>query len=165
MHDAILRTFGMTLDYLRRLVADVAEEQMTRQPAGAVNHPAWILGHLVYSCQAIGGELGLQPWLSHDWRRRFGTGSTPVADRACYPSKSELLQQLAEGQRRLTERLRELGDAGLKEPLPDERYRSEFPTVADAVLHILGAHAAVHVGQVSVWRRVAGFAPLRDTPI
>ncbi len=43
----ILRNYGLTLDYLRRLIADVPDERLTEQPAGAVNHPAWVIGHLV----------------------------------------------------------------------------------------------------------------------
>jgi hypothetical protein len=51
---------------------------------------------------------------------------------------------------------------GLAQPLPDERYRHIFPTIGHALLHILTAHAAVHVGQVSVWRRAFGLPPLSD---
>jgi hypothetical protein len=159
----ILRSFGLTLDYLNRLVADIPDEAMTKQTAGAVNHPAWVIGHLAFSCQAIGGEIGLAAWLPGDWKERFGTGSTPSEARAAYPSKNELLAALADGRRRLETRLREMSDAEMGKPLPDESHRAMFPTVGHAVLHILTAHAAVHVGQISVWRRVAGFWPL-ETP-
>jgi hypothetical protein len=162
MLDEVLRSYGMTLDYLRRLVADLDDRQMALQPGGAVNHPAWVLGHLIYSCQAIGGEVGLPAWLEEDWARCFGAGSAPTADPAAYPSKAELLHALADGQRRLADRLAAVGEAGLAAPLPDERYRETFPTVGHAVLHILVAHAAVHVGQVSVWRRVAGLPPVPE---
>jgi len=150
------------LDYLRRLVADVPNDLLTRQPAGAVNHPAWVIGHLVYSCEAIGGEIGLTPWLASDWKSRFGTGSTPVEDRAAYPEKEALLAALRDGQRRLAERLTVVGNEGMAAPLPDVRYRSVFPTVGHAVLHILTAHAAGHVGQVTVWRRVMGLGALQE---
>ncbi|MCA9056284.1 MAG: DinB family protein, partial [Planctomycetaceae bacterium] len=151
-----LNSYGMTLDYLRQLLADVADERLTDQSGGAVNHPAWVLGHLVHSTQAIGGELGLDPWLAEEWSQRFGTGSLPVADRSAYPLRGELLGALSDAQARLEMRRHELDDARMSVPLPDERYRETFPTVptlGHAVLHILTAHAAVHVGQVSVWRR------------
>jgi hypothetical protein len=45
-------------------------------------------------------------------------------------------------------------------PLPDRMHRDKFPTVGHAVVHILTAHTAVHVGQISCWRRIAGFRPL-----
>jgi len=159
----ILRSFGLTLDYLNRLVADIPDEAITKQPSGAVNHPAWILGHLTFSCQAIGGEIGLPAWLPDDWKDRFGTGSTPNKTRSDYPSKQELLAALADGRRRLETRLHGMSESEMERPLPDESHQAMFPTVGHAVLHILTSHAAVHVGQVSVWRRLAGFTPL-DRP-
>lgn len=160
MVDESLRSFGLTLDYLRRLIVDVNPADAARQPGGAVNHPAWIVGHLTYSCQALGGEVGLSPWLPEFWGPRFGTGSVPTPHAADYPALADLLTALADGQRRLTEQLLQFGEAGLAAPLPDERYRHIFPTLGHAVVHILGGHAAVHVGQLSVWRRAAGYAPL-----
>jgi len=162
MVDEIIRSYARTLDYLRRLVDDIPDEFMARQTGGAVNHPAWILGHLIHSAQAIGGEIGLPPWLPSNWHRQFGTGSTPASDRSQYPKKATLLAALTDGQKRITERLNELGDQGLSGPLPDVRYREEFPTLGHAVLHILTSHAAIHVGQLTVWRRAVGLGPLQD---
>lgn len=159
MTDETLNSFSLTLDFLRCLVADVPDEAMARQPAGVANHPAWTLGHLAHSCEAIAGELGVPPWLPAEWSARFGTGSVPTADRGAYPSKADLLAALDDGKRRLAARLRAMSDAGLGVPLPDERYRNRFPTLGHAVIHILGAHTAAHVGQVTVWRRAAGFGP------
>src|SRR5687768_9545859 len=133
----ILRGYARTLDHLRRLVADVPDADLARQPAGVVNHPAWVIGHLTHSCQAIGEELGLAAWLPADWESRFGTGSTPVGRRGAYPSKDELLAALADGQRRVEDGLRALGEDGLARPLPDARYRAAFPTIGDAALHVL----------------------------
>jgi len=60
---------------------------------------------------------------------------------------------------RLTDRLRELGEASLSAPLPDERYRYLFPTVGHAVMHSVMVHAAMHVGQLIVQRRAGGVRP------
>ncbi len=159
MISEILNSFALTMNYLRRLVGDVPDAQMTCQPAGAANHPAWVIGHLVHSCEGMGSELDVPPWLPEDWTSRFGYGSVPSADRRLYPSKTELLRALDDGQRRLSEALAAIDESRLAGPLPDEA-RAIFPTLGHAVLHILGAHAAVHVGQVSVWRRVMGLQPL-----
>ena len=135
---------------------------LTRQPNGVPNHPAWVMGHLTSSCQALGRELGLATWLPAQWEQQFGTGSIPTSDRSAYPSKEELLAALADGQARVSNRLADLGDAGMSTALPDKRYKTKFPTVGHAVVHILTGHAAVHVGQISVWRRAAGYRPLSD---
>jgi hypothetical protein len=160
-----LNSYRLTLDYLRRLVVDVSDDDFARQPQGVANHPAWIIGHLTFSCQAIGGELGLMPWLADDWKDRFGTGSQPTADRTAYPTKAELLTAIEDGQKRLASRLIALGDSGMAVMLPDERYRETFPTLGHAVVHILGGHAAVHVGQLSVWRRAAGYPTLSEAAV
>jgi hypothetical protein len=158
----IINSYSLVLDDLRKLVADIPDDRLAKQAGGAVNHPAWIIGHLVHSAQAIGGEMGLSPWLASDWAGKFATGTIPRDHRNFYPSKLELLDALQDSQQRITQRLLALGEAGLSQPLPDERYRAMFPTLGHAVLHILTVHAAIHVGQITVWRRAIGLGPLRE---
>src|SRR5450432_1885217 len=98
MVDEVLNSYRLTVGYLRRLVADVPDVDLTRQPNGVANHAAWVMGHLTSSCQALGGELGLATWLPAQWEQQFGTGSIPTSDRSAYPSKEELLAALADGQ-------------------------------------------------------------------
>ena len=155
----ILNSYSLSLNFLRRLVADVPDGSFAAQREGAVNHPAWVIGHLIHSADAIGGEIGLSSWLPTDWGQQFGTGSTPLPEREAYPSRESLLNMITDAEMRLTERLTEIGERGLAQPLPDIRYREIFPTIGHAVLHILTAHAAVHIGQLTVWRRVMGFGP------
>jgi hypothetical protein len=138
-------------------VADVPEEMISQAAVGAVNHPKWTIGHLIYSAQALGGELGIQPWLTADWQRKYGTGSTPQHDG---PSKVELLALLNDAQQRVVASFTAIGEAGMSQPLPDARYRDTFPSLGHAVLHVLSAHTASHVGQLIVWRRAAGLEPV-----
>jgi hypothetical protein len=88
----VLNSFRLTLDHLRRLVADLPDELLAEQPHGVVNHPAWIIGHLTHSCEAMAGELGASSWLPDDWSRRFGAGSVPTADRSGIADPAELLR-------------------------------------------------------------------------
>src|SRR5579884_1581575 len=89
MRDDLLRSFGMAVEHGRRLLADVADEQMCGQPVAGMNHAAWIVGHLAHSFQAIGGEMGIELWLPAGWAERFGTGSRLSSCRADYPSRDE----------------------------------------------------------------------------
>ena len=107
--------------------------------------------------------MGLEHWLPDDWAKHFGTGSTPQIARDRYPSKAALLDSLAAAQKRVLDRLAQLGEDGLRQPLPDERHRSLFPTVGHAVLHILTVHAALHIGQLTVWRRAIGLEPRSES--
>src|SRR2546421_12803736 len=88
--EQILRSFRMNADYWRQLLAEVADEQMTAQPVPGMNHAAWIAGHLTHSFEAIGGEMGIPPWLPPQWASLFGTGSRLKTDRTMYPSTAEL---------------------------------------------------------------------------
>lgn len=163
MIDEIVRSNSLVINDLRRLIEDVPDEKMTMQVDAVVNHPAWVIGHLTHSYEAIGGELGITPWLPEEWGQRFGTGSTPDQERERYSSKVELLNSLADAQRRVVTRMNEIGEQGMSEPLPDVRYREIFPTIGQAVLHVLTAHAALHVGQLTVWRRAVGLPPLMES--
>ena len=61
-----------------------------------------------------------------------------------------------------------MGEAGLAKPLPDVRYRDRFPSIGYAAVHILSGHTALHLGQLTVWRRAMGLAnvsePLNEDP-
>jgi hypothetical protein len=158
----LLHSFDMNMVYSRRLLADLSDEQFKTQPVAGMNHAAWIVGHLCYSFEMIGGELGLLPWLPARWAGYFGTGSNPSQGQAGCPGRIQLLSTLDDSQKRLTNALKVITDADLARPLPDERHRHIFPTLGSAVLHILTIHAAVHIGQLSAWRRAMGLPPLND---
>jgi len=152
----VLHSFAYCLDFLREQVEDVRPTDMVAQPNGIMNHPSWVIGHLAFSCQALGGEIGLPAWLPTAWAERFGTGSVPVADATVYDDKDESLRILHDAQSRITHAVKRLNDSQLDEPLPDEEYRVILPTVRHAVTQVLIAHPANHIGQLTIWRRAMG---------
>ena len=156
----VLHSFSYCLDYLREQVADVNDADMVAQPNGIMNHPAWVIGHLTFTCQLLGGAIGLSPWLPDDWPERFGTGSVPRADASLYESKEEALAILRDAQSRIMQGVEQLDDARLDEPFPVESYRDVFPTIRHALTQVLVGHTANHIGQVSVWRRAVGLPPM-----
>ena len=68
----VLNSYSLTLDYLQRLIRDVPDEALASQVGGVVNHPLWTIGHLVFSAQMIGGELGEPTWLPDSWQKQYG---------------------------------------------------------------------------------------------
>lgn len=75
--EPILHSFAYSLDYLREMLADVPDELMAEQPRGMTNHPAWIIGHLVFIAQAIDSVIGINP------SPKIGSGNfAPVRNRA-----------------------------------------------------------------------------------
>lgn len=150
--EAVIHSFSFNLEFLCEQVSDVSEDQMVAQPNGIANHPAWVLGHLTFSCQAIGCEIGLDEWLPETWAAMYGTGSVPQPDRVCYPPTRESLFSLERARNKVTQAVRRLSDRELDQPLPDESFRKVLPTVRHAVTQILVAHTANHVGQITLWR-------------
>ena len=152
----LLKTYDRNLAYAHRLVADVPEEKMAVQPAPGMNHPAWVLGHLVVVGDMVAGLLGQGPSAPESWEPIFGNSSKPSADASAYPTKAELVAALEENSARLAEIVAATPPETFGMPLPKEEYRKHFPTIGDAVMYLLTFHDAVHLGQLSAWRRVQG---------
>jgi uncharacterized damage-inducible protein DinB len=152
----LVSCFDRTVAFMQESVADLAEEDIVLQPPGVPNHAAWTLGHVIHSCQAMAGELGVEPWLPRDWGSQFGYGSSPTAVVSQYSSKAALLAAMGEASHRLRTALLGMDDTALAEPLPDETVRDILPTKGHAILQVVAAHTAYHAGQLAVWRRAIG---------
>lgn len=156
----VVHSFAYCLDFLREQVADVAAADMVAQPNGIRNHPAWVIGHLTFTCQMLGGAIGLPEWLPGDFAARFGTGSVPVADVGACGTKDDALAALRDAQSRIAPVVEQLDERRLDEPFPDPSYHDVFPTIRHALTQVLVGHTAFHVGHVSVWRRAMGLPPV-----
>src|SRR5688500_13142155 len=84
--------YNFYLGYAHQLVADVPDERLAEQPVPgrAMNHAAFILGHLAWSNDHAVTLLGGSSQLPPAWAELFARGATPLPDRAKYPSKAEL---------------------------------------------------------------------------
>jgi len=157
----LVGSFDRSMAFVQELVADLSDDEMTLQPPGAPNHASWTLGHLIHSCQAIAGELGVGPWLPDDWESRFGYGSSPSgAATSTGTGKAALLAALVDASDRLRTILLATDESRLKDPLPDENARKTLPTLGDALLQVVSAHTAFHAGQLAAWRRAIGRPPV-----
>jgi hypothetical protein len=156
----VLHSFAYALDYLKELVANVPPADMIAQPRGIANHPAWVIGHLTHSCELLAEVVGVPPWLPQGWANRFGTGSVPVANLSACESKDQALAILDESRSRLTHAVERLDNAFLDQPFPDPSYRDVFPTIRHALTQVMVGHTAMHVGQLTVWRRAMGLPPM-----
>jgi hypothetical protein len=157
----ILHSFHYAHGYLREQLADLTPQQMVAQPGGIANHPAWVVGHLTFTCQMIGEVIGVTPWLPGDQEKRFGTGSVPVPDASAYEPREMALATLADAQSRITRAVEALSDAQLDQPFPDPSFLDVFPTVRHALTQVLVGHTSMHVGQLTVWRRAMGLPAMR----
>jgi hypothetical protein len=109
---AILHSFSYGLDYLRDQVADVPAGDMATLPraggiTGIASHPSWVIGHLTFTCQMLGGAIaGEEPWLPTDFASRYGAASVPLADSGRYELKGTLLEMLAHAEGRILRAVR-----------------------------------------------------------
>jgi hypothetical protein len=153
--------FEQNLAYARKLVADLSDDQMSTQPVGTcvLNHAAFVIGHLAWVCDFGVTLLGESAGVDPKWREMFSLIAKPVADRSVYPPKAVLLKAFEDAHSRLVSVALASKPEVLQQP-PPERFRNRFPTLTHVMLHMLTNHEAVHLGQLSAWRRACGLQPV-----
>lgn len=164
MLESVLRLFRYNLCYADALVEDVPDEQMTEQPCQGFNHPAWILGHLVMSCEYTLSLLGIPGQAPAEWHGLYDPGQVPSPERSLYPSKDALLAELGKSHARVEEGMRKADPALLAGENPIDSLRPHMPTLGDLLAHLLTTHEATHLGQLSAWRRQTGLGSLGPIP-
>lgn len=160
MLDSELRVNEFMISYCDMLMKDLPDDRLAEQPAPGVNHPAWILGHLAFAADRGRVLLGISKVLPEDWAPRFGPKSSVSPNRADYPPKDALLTLVHGGYERLRQQVRAADPARLAEPNPNPFSKDVLLTVQDALAHLLTSHLGVHLGQLSMWRRMIGQPPL-----
>ncbi|QVL32577.1 DinB family protein [Telmatocola sphagniphila] len=149
--------YTQNLAYAKRLVADLNKDQWISQPLADkdLNHPAFVIGHLGWVCDFGTTLLGHPAELPPNWKEIFGNTAKPSRDGTVYPAPEEILKAYETQHTRLTKLVLEATPEKLKEPSP-ERMRARFPELGQVMLHLLTNHQAVHLGQLSAWRRAFG---------
>lgn len=157
---AILSIHGMINGFLLEAVEDVPESRMTEQPGTIVNHPAWTLSHL----NAYAGTLlsmlddpSVPAPTADAEMQRYGYGTTPVADRAAYATKRELIDRFKDRNARLAAVVAEKHADYFPRASP-EKFHPHAPTIGHIAITLLVAHPGHHLGQLKQWRRAAGIA-------
>lgn len=159
--ETLLTQYDKNLDYARRLIADLGDSRMAACPDGvAMNHAAWVIGHLAFAHQVYARILGGAADAPAGWGSLFGGKSIPAPAAGQYPPKADLLRALERGHEVLTRLVRGKPASYWAQPPTDEKYRRRFATMGDALVHMLVNHEAVHLGQLSAWRRVQGLPPV-----
>ena len=159
MKQTILDLFNFQRGYLKMLIDDIPDERMTEQPKGLPNHPAWQIGHLTIALDDFCKMLGREPSISEEFLAKFNMGSEPVADRAAYPSKTELLATYDELRAKAADAYANASDADLAKPNPSEMLATMLPTMGHMAAFMMLDHESNHLGQISIWRQAAGMRP------
>ncbi|MGF1580860.1 MAG: DinB family protein [Gemmataceae bacterium] len=161
MFERELKIYALMLDYLQRLVADLDDEQIAKQPSPGINTPLWILGHLAISTDFAAQMLGGGSRCPKEWIEQYGPKSKPVSDQQPRPTKAELVAAIEAGHHMVTELAKSANEEAMRQPHPLQiGVLQDFcPTVGDLVSHLLTSHPGIHSGQLSAWRRQMGLPP------
>lgn len=135
---------------LSAATADLTPEQWAHRHADRLNHPVWVVAHLVGVRRGILANLGGSPDGPDIHSAGFGDDCRPAAD---YPAPAELVSEfvaLGDDSRR---RLARIDEARLAEP-----FRPDFPdgktrSLAEA-LPFLMSHEGLHIGHLGLLRRL-----------
>lgn len=149
--------YDFVLGYIQRLVADVDDAKLAWSPQPGVHSAAWILSHLAIATDYALMNLGQKPALPKEWHKRFGPGSTELAEGEARPSKAELLAAISDGHARVVAAVKNAAAEQLQGPHPVKVLDgTPIKTVEHLIAHLMTTHAAAHAGQLSFWRRCAG---------
>lgn len=140
--------------YAARLAGDLAPAQFLAQPVPGVvmNHPAWILSHLLIYKSTAARVLRAEPFddpVTHP----HGPKSSPLADASAYLAPTELLRAYESAHQEAARALADApGDLPAR-PVPLERWRAMAPDIGTLLLTLMVKHESHHLGQLSAWRR------------
>lgn len=152
----VIAAFRFTLDFAEKLAADIDDGDLCTLPHPGMNHPAWILGHVALGSDLVAKLLGKDMVTDAKWMAKFGPGSTVNGDRSDYPSKEELLSTMRQTHAYAIECLESAEESALAAANSTPFFPTEFPTVGHLIVHLMTTHAAMHLGQLSAWRRCVG---------
>ena len=113
MVEHLIHTYTFNLDHIKKILADVSDEQMTLQPNGLVNHPAWTLGHLASTSDWLATILGLESTFPKEWKDACKTGGPPSGDAGIFPSKDQLLAELSNQHARIADAVKQASPESL----------------------------------------------------
>jgi len=156
-----VKVYQFMLGYGEMVLADIAEEDCTKLICEGGVSPAWIIGHLGFVANRILALCGGEPKIDFDaWQPLFGGGTKPTEAAEGYPSWDELKDTWRQGHADLAAIAPTVSAEQLSQPNPNDRMKEALPTIEDFLSFVLTGHDAMHLGQLSTWRRVQGRPPL-----
>ncbi len=155
------KLFASMINYLKAVVADISDANLTKAVPGAVNPPAYILGHLAICNDFTLKLLGQPPVCPPEWSEPFAPGNNPAKMKIEYPSKEELMGMIQKGHEHISAAVKKASPEAMSQPKTlASLAASTLTNVGDLVALLMTTHFALHVGQLSLMRRQLGNAPL-----
>jgi uncharacterized damage-inducible protein DinB len=164
MTELLADQIDVSRDWTLKLIADLAGDDWTHQPAPGLQHALWLCGHLAVAehllviTRCVGGDPPDAAFAKH-----FGIGC-PVSSstETDWPSPQSVVDKMAETHAEVLGAVREMPVAKLDEPCygQDGAVHPHYKTVAGALAHC-ARHESFHAGQIATIRRLLGKPFLR----
>jgi DinB superfamily len=149
------------LAYLKNVTVDCDEATWTKAVPGAVNPPAFVVGHLAMSLDLALNLLGQPGLCPPEWHSNFGPEADPAKVSIAYPSRSEYLAVMDRCVDAIAEAAKSQDAAAMAAPQSFKFFvNTPIKTVKDCVALLMTTHFSLHIGQLSMMRRVTGKPPL-----
>jgi uncharacterized damage-inducible protein DinB len=152
--DALRTGLEMSLGMVRRLTADLSDEDLLVRPTPGANCIAWQLGHLVGSDCRWAAKLGVTPDLPPGFTGRFTKEAAAVDPPSGLPKKAELLSAFETSRAALKMALDRLPESELDRKT--EGPMAALAPTTGALFLLMTIHASMHAGQFSAVRRKLG---------
>lgn len=156
---AVMMNKGVTPETFARLATKGGEPVLS-------NHPAFVYGHLTLYPKRLlemAGEDAASVAMPDEMEALFSPKAECRDDAggSIYPPMPEVMQRFMGAYQHAIQRVGEWDDAKLSGPHQGaEAYQNLAPTLGIAATFFLTTHMAMHIGQVSAWRRFMGLAPV-----
>lgn len=141
-----------------RFIDDLKPSEFEFQPCDGANCAAWVLGHLTLTDRRSLSWLGVSglPAVPEGFERRFTVTRTMAEKQQGYGDPRELVRLFDEHRDKLVEALLAADPAKFHEPPTFQT--PMFADKGEGYL-FMGLHTAMHMGQLSVIRRMLGYPP------
>ena len=158
VNDAIVTGLQVSEKLFRRFTADLKPTEWHYQPVPGVNTVAWVVGHLVLIDHRRAVALGAAglPDLPSGFAERYAPTRQTAVTQSDLDSATVLTRLFHEGRVHLVAAVLAASPSLLAEPLPNPH--PLFANHGEAAL-FMGQHTVLHLGQITVIRRLLGYPP------
>lgn len=163
MLESCLTPYRFCNRYLALQLDSIDPSQADHIPHPGVKPPRWIVGHIGMGVAGIGQMLGQSvcPDYQPEWLPYYGPGSDSTATPDNAPSLATLREVILNCEQTVVDAV----SAANEEDFQDDHgidilKTTPFQTKAQLIAHLLTTHYSTHLGELAIWRRVMGQAPL-----
>lgn len=151
---------NFAIGYLKKVAADLNDEDLSTLTESTGKTPQWILGHLRIASELGSNMLGAEPACGEDWFVAYGPGSKPGDANAPAFTVSDVVADIEEGYSRLLGLTKNASKELLDEKHGFEPLEPAISSKRDLMSHLLTTHITYHLAQLSACRRVKGLDPV-----